>query len=1044
MDLKKLDEPISKIKDFLAQFENTDDDTLYLKAKERICAEIAAKWDKPFNDEQLLSLQESIDSISERVFKSYLPRIETDFYPCKLPEQCKEEAERLRILKIGRWVTDPSEHDIDKLKNTYNVLSASPCRFALIFNCTRKGYDVYMAVYSTENSDDPSVANSLINRFKQSLKGNFPGVSMGSSLTDISKIGIREKNAVAVVTNIASEKSEKFISQGIEKLIDAYTPMRESSEYTLMLLCEPLSSDEIKRQKEIVSQYYTALSPFATWQTNANSSETVSRMESVSTGRNLNGSINIGIPHIMGATAAYGANRQDQHGINDSYTGGRGSTLSYTNHQVKTLLERLDEQMKKLAQCEALGMWRFAAYVLSDEYSVAENIAQMYRSLTQGNSSYIEQTAVNIWGNLDEKNDSTRKILFAYLKQLEHPLFKRNLDDSNEEPVYASSFISGTEVAQALNMPRKSIPGLPVFQCAEFARNVISVSDKSDEITAENERESKHIDLGSIVHMRNKEATSVCLNKSSLTSHTFITGSTGSGKSNTVYTLLDKLCLSANTDRVPRFLVIEPAKGEYKEVLGGYEDVFVYGTNQSKTPLLRLNPFSFPSDTHVLEHIDRLIEIFNACWPMYAAMPAVLKAAVERAYTNAGWSLTASICLASAHPNKRFPTFRDVMKALPEVIDSKGFSKDTQGDYKGALLTRVESLTNGINGQVLCAYNELTAEELFDCNVIVDLSRVGSMETKALLMGILILKLREHRMAQRSEGKNHPNSGLSHITVLEEAHNLLRCTSSEQTQDSSNLQGKSVEMLANAIAELRSFGEGFIIADQAPGLLDMAVIRNTNTKIIMRLPDEGDRQLVGKAAGLNDDQIAELSKLETGVAAVYQNEWLEPVLCKVEEFADSDDPKKEKRVRPYSYQQSIDEEKQLQKIYLQNLITPPNEVRWFSMDEVDQISRWIDWLDTSAAAKEILYRGIKENLSATEKGYALYCAIKGKVLLERTKSERNKDMIPAIMDANIMNTLDVGQAIAEEIRRIVCYYAAEQVRGDEVYYNDLRQYGSVM
>ena len=54
---------------------------------------------------------------------------------------------------------------------------------------------------------------------------------------------------------------------------------------------------------------------------------------------------------------------------------------------------------------------------------------------------------------------------------------------------------------------------------------------------------------------------------------------------------------------------------------------------------------------------------------------------------------------------------------------------------------------------------------------------------------------------------------------------------------------------------MRTYGEGFIIADQAPGLLDMAVIRNTNTKIIMRLPDESDRQLVGKAAGLNDDQI---------------------------------------------------------------------------------------------------------------------------------------------------------------------------------------------
>ena len=68
-----------------------------------------------------------------------------------------------------------------------------------------------------------------------------------------------------------------------------------------------------------------------------------------------------------------------------------------------------------------------------------------------------------------------------------------------------------------------------------------------------------------------------------------------------------------------------------------------------------------------------------------------------------------------------------------------------------------------------------------------------------------------------------------------------------------------------------------------PGLLDMSVIRNTNTKIVMRLPDLSDRELVGKAAGLNDEQIIEIGKFELGVAAVMQSGWLEPVLCKVGE-----------------------------------------------------------------------------------------------------------------------------------------------------------------
>lgn len=47
------------------------------------------------------------------------------------------------------------------------------------------------------------------------------------------------------------------------------------------------------------------------------------------------------------------------------------------------------------------------------------------------------------------------------------------------------------------------------------------------------------------------------------------------------------------------------------------------------------------------------------------------------------------------------------------------------------------------------------------------------------------------------------------------------------------------------------------------------------------MPDFEDRQLVGKAMGLNEMQIAELAKLPKGVAVVYQNDWLNSVLVQM-------------------------------------------------------------------------------------------------------------------------------------------------------------------
>lgn len=554
---------------------------------------------------------------------------------------------------------------------------------------------------------------------------------------------------------------------------------------------------------------------------------------------------------------AHSTNEQHSNGTTDTHSTVRTQQIEVCNKAVEELLTRIDEQIKRTKESEDYGCYSCAAYFLSSRPSKALLAANTYRSLMIGEGSSVESGAANLW-----QDRASVTAMREYLKRFTHPVFARQLWENEADSLFytAGTLVSGRELPMHLGLPTRSVHGLPIIEHAEFGRNV------PDEAMPDEDK----MNLGKIYHMGKEEAAGLLLNRQAMASHTFITGSTGTGKSNAVYHLLDEITKNGQTT----FLVVEPAKGEYKNVFGNRTDVQVFGTNPRETPLLRMNPFAFPENIHILEHIDRLVEIFNACWPMYAAMPAVLKDAIERSYQKVGWDLR-----NSESEKGVFPTFFDLLDILPGVIEESHYSKDTQSDYVGALCTRVKSLTNGIYGSVLCAEDALSDAEMFDQNVIVDLSRVGSMETKSLLMGILVMKLQEYRMC--SSGMN---SRLRHVTVLEEAHNLLRKTSAEQSQEGANLQGKSVEMLANAIAEMRTYGEGFIIADQAPGLLDMSVIRNTNTKIILRLPDEEDRKLVGKSAALKEAQIDELSKLPLGVAAVYQNEWPEAVLCKIEAY----------------------------------------------------------------------------------------------------------------------------------------------------------------
>lgn len=838
----------------------------------------------------------------------------------------------LRIFRIERIVQNNKQSVLESTTAAYTALGAAGHTVFLFLHSDGQETKIYIGTKSTPNKMlGRDAGNLLLSAFKGHFSGSdlkpMKSVEADQLLKTLQAKKADPAASVTAVTGVpalSTTDSEQFM-QGLERLIDA----AEHHPYQALILAEPISSQNLDLVRMGYEDVATQLSPLLKRQLSFSEQESdsvglsISQSISDSLGTSLGLTETRGTSHTTGtsdshtlsrsspwsmlagslvalvpppvaavaavAAAATNKNVSDSKGYNESHGTSWSESASQTNSTTKTtgtsdsqsinktngtsrqvslevlnktieqLLSKIDHHLERIDEAKTYGGWNSAAYFIGDDSAASTTIASIFLGLVRGNKSSHEDFALTTWTS-DKKSN-----VIKWLENFNHPQLEPSFSEQIHVPhITPATLISGKEMAIHMSLPRRSTSTVSVVETQAFGRQVRRLDN-----TSSNGKERKLI-LGNMRHLWENLPQKIELNLDQLSSHVFVSGSTGAGKSNTLYEILNQISIAG----IP-FLVIEPAKGEYKHVFGNRSNVKVFGTNPIYSALLKINPFRFPVGIHVLEHVDRLVEIFNVCWPMYAAMPAVLKDAILQAYQESGWDLELS---TNRYNDELFPTFLDLLHTLQSVIKASEYSEELKSNYIGSLSTRIKSLTNGLNGQIFSA-NEIDNDVLFNKNVIIDLSRVGSSETKALIMGILVMRLSEHRIA--TGGMNQP---LRHVTILEEAHNILKRSPTEGGAEGAGLAGKSVEMLTNAIAEMRTYGEGFIIVDQSPSAVDIAAIRNTNTKIIMRLPDETDRRLVGKSVALRDEQLDEIAKLPKGVAIVYQNDWLEPVLCQIKKF----------------------------------------------------------------------------------------------------------------------------------------------------------------
>jgi hypothetical protein len=366
-----------------------------------------------------------------------------------------------------------------------------------------------------------------------------------------------------------------------------------------------------------------------------------------------------------------------------------------------------------------------------------------------------------------------------------------------------------------------------------------------------------------------------------LTRHTLITGFTGSGKTNTVLYILTQLW---RDHKIP-FLVIESAKKEYRALLNvpGFDNLLIFSLGDETVSPFRFNPFELLPGVRVEAHIGRLQACFDAALPQFGILPSIIAEALEDVYKDKGWKLTdhgLDVEKDDDTEHRLFPNLKDMLNKVIQIAESRGYAGETYHNIRAAAAGRIANLLRGSRGMMFGGRSSFPAELVFHAPVILELNDLNE-DDKALTMMFLLMWLREWR-------ELHPNPQLQHVTVIEEAHNVVSNVQSVGASEvAADTKAKAVAAFSNMLAEVRAYGEGILISDQSPEKLAPDAMRNTNLQIAHQLRDRRDREAIARAMIMDEQQMEFLGKLRIGQAAVFRTDSEKATFIQVPEFKDT-------------------------------------------------------------------------------------------------------------------------------------------------------------
>ena len=705
--------------------------------------------------------------------------------------------------------------------------------------------DIFLGVRSDEGKDVKEV-------FREQLQGVYPGkgIKFVDEFRERSiKDRLKKKMHGGILTGIPSEKIDEE-----KQTFDLSSVIRSMNgqEFLLAIVSRPVKKHEVAQQLHKLMELKNRCHALANRAIGVNENAGINRSHAVQETEGESRAKGFALLYSYTKTKSSNYTETDTEGWSESI----GRSLSY--EQQNTLAMELENIAGKLIirlrNGLNTGIWEsFITYA-----TTSPTASQILSGTLAGELIKADPEALpmrNVAGKLPEEVP-----LFIPRARDGRSLIKENK---------LLSFVSSDEAALLMAPPLSSVPGYDIR-----VKPALSLTDTTDR---------SGYPIGNISeHGRVVKGSEFRISKEDVRKHIFASGLTGSGKTTTVKHILD--CIDTP------FLVIESAKREYRRLLAEEKynkNLRVYTVGDSNISPMRHNPFMVLPGVSVITHIDNLKSIFYASFSLYGPMPHILEKCIYNIYQARGWNLTTgkhqrvTIETFEDCKNHRFiyPTIRDLINEVNRYVKKElKYDRELKDNIRSAIVVRLESLSVGAKGFLLNTHDAIDIEDFLNRSVVLELESLSDDDDKAFFVGLMLSLVSEYRQSEARQSVLETSDDLQHVLVIEEAHRLLKNVQTERSNEMlGNPKGKAVESFCNLIAEMRSYGQGVIVAEQIPTKIAPDVIKNTNTKIIHRLVSLDDQIAVGTGLGLDEHECRYLNQLSAGTALAHKEGMSKPV-----------------------------------------------------------------------------------------------------------------------------------------------------------------------